>query len=439
VATLLEPALLPTVFAIILVAHFSSANITSFDSRWSIHTAMSIINDGDIDLDEYRGHVIRETDYSYEGRNGHLYSIFPIGTSLIAVPFVWAIDVGSDRMLGFDFEEHVRETVPGGVEVFIASFVIAATSMFIYGIARFELDRKYSLLMVFVFAFGTSAWSTASRALWQHGPTMLMLAMALYIILLARKRPALIQFAALPLAFSYLVRPTNSVSIALITLFVLIEYRQYFLAYLGWAALIAIPFLAFNVSIYDSILSPYYHLSPYYQQERVSFDRFFEALAGNLISPSRGLFVFTPALLFALYGAVMKFKAKRFLRLDYFLVAILLLHWVSISLFPIWWGGHAYGPRYMSDIIPYLMYFLIAGMAIMVERGLTIHFSLVSLRRWSLPAVFAALVAISFLIHYRGANSFDVVEWNVEPTNVDQEPGRVWELDDIQFLRGLWN
>jgi hypothetical protein len=268
---------------------------------------------------------------------------------------------------------------------------------------------------------------------------MLMLSLALYILLMARRqdRPALVQFAALPLAFSYLVRPTNSISIAIISLYVLIEYRGYFIAYLAWAATIAIPFLAFNLSVYDDILSPYYRLSPYYQPDRISLDRFFEALAGNLIAPSRGLLVYTPVFLLSIYGIFLKLWHKRFIRLDYYIVAIIVLHWVSISLFPLWWGGHAFGPRYMSDIIPYLMYFLIAAVAIFTGRRLEPGQHLQRVGRWALAGVFYAFVAAGFFIHYRGANDFDVIKWNVDPSNIDQEPGRVWELDDIQFLRGL--
>lgn len=51
------------------------------------------------------------------------------------------------------------------------------------------LNTRYSLLTVFIFAFCTSAWSTGSRALWQHGPSMLMLSAALYLILSAREKP----------------------------------------------------------------------------------------------------------------------------------------------------------------------------------------------------------------------------------------------------------
>ena len=185
----IRPIILPAVFLFIFTVHFMSGNVTSYDSRWSIHTAMSILTEGDTDLDEYRGAVIKDTDYSLEEVNGHLYSIFPIGVSLIAVPFVFLIDEGADQLLKFDLDAYIAGTVPGGMEVFIGSVVVTMTAVVLYWIARLSLDQKYSLLVVLIFAFGTSAWSTASRGLWQHGPTMLMLSIALYLLLLAGLPP----------------------------------------------------------------------------------------------------------------------------------------------------------------------------------------------------------------------------------------------------------
>ena len=49
----------------------------------------------------------------------------------------------------------------------------------IFLIARQELAALPAMLVALAFAFGTSAWSTASRSLWQHGPSMLLLGLAL--------------------------------------------------------------------------------------------------------------------------------------------------------------------------------------------------------------------------------------------------------------------
>jgi len=68
------------------------------------------------------------------------------------------------------------------------------------------------------------------------------------------------------------------------------------------------------------------------------------------------------------------------------------------------------------------------------------------LRRWResvkwppRPSVvaFAILLGVSGFIHSRGARTMDVYLWNVSPANVDQNPARLWDWSDPQFLRGL--
>src|SRR5262249_12971211 len=43
----------------------------------------------------------------------------------------------------------------------------------------------------------------------------------------------------------------------------------------------------------------------------------------------------------------------------------------------------------------------------------------------------------SFLIHAHGAINTEVDSWNITPVSVDKQPSRVWDWNDLQFLRGL--
>lgn len=418
------PAVVPAlVFVGVLVAHFSCPVIATNDSRWYVPVAMSMIKEGDTDLDEYEG-MIGDNDYAIQNINGHLYNFFPIGVSVIAMPFVFVIDQVASQLLSFDLDAYIRQSAPLGIELFIASFIIALTAVFIYFIARLFLAGKHSLLLVFVFAFCTSSWSTASRALWPHGPSMLMLTITLYLVLLARDKPRLIRFAGVPLACSYVMRPTNGASILLLTSFVLIEYKRYFLRYLLWAMTIAIPFLFYNVAVYHSVLPPYY-----LPQRIRSNPAFLEALAGNLISPARGLFIFTPMFLFSIGGIVLKIRNEQLHRLDCILLGIMFLHWISISCFPHWWAGWSFGPRLFSDMIPYFVYFLIPVVAQVPELEGT--------RKVVLAAALCSSVVVSFFVHYKGATDENVFAWNFNPVSVDAKPSRLWDWSDIQFLRGI--
>ena len=398
---------MPVALFVLVVATHCAGVITSYDSVWSIPVARSLLREGNIDLDEYPTLLAARRFYAVEFIGGHYYSIYPIGVSLVALPVVAALDAA--RLALAD----------GKMERTTAAIVIGLTAALLYAIARRSLSVPGALLVALIFSFGTAAWSTATRALWQHGPSMLMLTLALWILLLARDRPPLVPLAALPLAFSYVVRPTNAVAIAVISAVIWLEHPRYVLRYVLLACAVAIPFAAFNWTVYHAALPPYY--LPW-QIGRSA--RFAEASLGTLWSPNRGLFVFSPVLVLSVYG--MWLVRGRSI-LDRALALIVLLHWIALSSFPIWWGGHSYGPRLFSDMVPFLTYFLIPVVARIARLS--------GARRAAWTAGFAGLVALSFAINLRGAMDPAVYRWNGEPVDVDVQPSRVWDWSDLQFLR----
>jgi hypothetical protein len=397
------------IFVTVAVTHFLGL-VTSFDSMWSIPIARSVLREGNVNLDEYGDLLARNHFFAIESIDHHYYSFFPIGAPLLAVPVLAVLDAVGIR-------PHPTKT-----EKLVASLVVALTAVLVYGLGRRSLDIPRALLLTFIFAFCTAAWSTASRGLWQHGPTMLMLTLALWIIARARKQPGLIVLAALPLAFSYIVRPTNAISIALLSLLVLIQFRAYFVRYVLLAQVVAVPFVLFSFSIYHS------PLPHYYDPARIGHaGHLLEAMIGNLISPNRGAVVFSPVLLLSVYGAWRSLRHGGML-LDWFLAAIVLLHWLAISSFPHWWGGHSFGNRLLADMLPYFMYFLIPVIALLPGPP--------GPHRVVRVSVAATLIVISFVINYRGANERAVFRWNRTPVDIDMRPSRVWDWGDLQFLRG---
>jgi len=277
-----------------------------------------------------------------------------------------------------------------------------------------------------IFAFCTSAWSTASLVLWQHGPSMFMLATTLYFILLSKQKESLVQYAGIPLALSFTIRPTNGWSVIGITLLVFIQYRRYFLKYILWAALVAILFIAYNAHIYHAILPPYF-------QQKTFFSKYLlEGLAGTLISPSRGLIIFSPILIFSLLGIYYKFRERRMETLDFILLGILGAHWLTISSWYSWGGGHSYGPRLFTDMLPFLIYFLLPAM-----EYLTVQWK--QKKALILLALFCTFAGLSYFIHYQGATNAKTLAWNTDPQNVDVHKERLWEWKDPQFLRGIFN
>lgn len=397
------------------------------DPRWSIQLALSLVREGDFDLDEYKN-TDKPDEYAIITVNDHKYSFFPIGAPILAVPAVWGYQLINPNMY-----ELIEAVHPIAQEV-IASMVAALTAALIYVIFRFSNSVGQSVFAAFIFAFCTSTWSTASKALWQHGPSMLMLTITLLLILASRKKPGVVQYASLPLAYAFVIRPTNLIPVMLFSAYILLFYRKYFGRYLGWSLVIAIPFFLVNYSIFSTIFSPY--IFPSYHSTNLGLEHFLTPsiyqFLGVLFSPSRGLFVYTPIVLFSLAGMFIKLRHFRWadpeIMLDFTLILIIAAHYLLVSSFWHWWGGYSIGSRLMTDVIPFLVYFLSPVIAFLAKPS-----------RKAIPIyiAFAAAMLVSLLMQYRGATSEAMYAWNNVPTSIDLDQARLWDWNDPPFLRGI--
>lgn len=412
------------VFCLIWAVYIGSGNYPSADSLWSVPLARSLIEQGNLNLDEYHP----ANDYRVKRVGEHYYSAFPIGALLMAVPVVWTYDTIQrwlpEKMIGGrpELATGRPKLADWQLEQLTASLIVAVTSGLIFLIGCQYLSRGYAIFLTLIFAFGTSAWSTASRALWQHGPSMLCLALVLYLLILARNKPWLVWLTGPVLAWAYVIRPTNSISLVIFTIYIALRYRRYLWAYLLAASLVLAPFLIFNFQTWGQILPPYY------LAQRITASHYFwEALAGNLISPARGLLIYSPIILLSFWGVYLKFRGRKLELLDGALIAIIFLHWLAISSFPHWWGGYCFGPRFFSDVLPLLFYLMIPVFVVWSgQRGTS---------RFIVSLVIGCLVILSVFINWRGATVRATLLWNFQPASVDDHPGRLWDWSDPPWLR----
>ena len=422
------PALL--VFVAVFVGHSGSCVRQFTDSRWAIHIAMSMIRDGNVDLDEYA--PVRENDYALTRRDGHWRSVYPVGTSLLCVPLVFVMDKALLWLGDFDLQLHLRSLPPMScwivphLQVVLASCLIAFASVFIYLMGRLSLDNARALLLAGLFAFCTSAWSTGSRALWQQGPSMLTMAAALYVLLLAARRPAAAPWIALPLLLACTIRPTNYVHAAILFLAGAVQSRRS----LGRYLLVVGGVFAVTVVCWPGLFEAPIYGSPTTLHQQAVASRFrWDVLMIHIISPNRGLLVFTPMFLFIGYGIVCKVKTRSWSATDSFVLLAIVAHWLVISqAIQGTTGGHCFGPRLFSDITPFFIYFLIpavADLSYAPRRPAVV-----------LSAAFWMCIAASFTIHLLGAMSWSTWDWNSLPAEGNLRV-RVWDWKDLQFLRGI--
>src|SRR5262249_48697732 len=202
---------------------------------------------------------------------------------------------------------------------------------------------------------GTTVWSVASRAMFQHAPSVLFLSGALWMLICGGRG---VPWAGLALGLAVINRPTN-LAIAVPLAVYVARYERSRL--LSFSVLAAIP------ALFQLWYGSAYLGSPLASPQLVSADNFAgnlgEGLAGLLVSPSRGLFVFSPFFLFALAAApaLMRGSPPGAERLPRYLVTGVVLVLLVYSRWRMWWGGATFGYRLITELAPLLMILVALG------------------------------------------------------------------------------
>ena len=397
------------------------------DSLYSMMVSQNLVQHRTFALDNYKFPTLKPVQdkkytsntsiYHLELIDGHVYYYYGPGSSVLSAPFVAVMNAfgvtASDASGAHNLPGEMK------IQTRLACLLMAVLAVVFFLTARLVLPSGWSLLVAVFGAFGTQVWSTATRALWAH--TWMIFLLGFVILLLfahevkgRRLRPIVL---ATLVSWMFFVRPAAVVPIGVVTAYILMWRRELFLSYaltgLGWLAV----FVAYSYHHFGQLLPNYYRLG-----NELSARAFGVGLLGNLISPSRGVLVFVPFLLFVAY-LVIRYWRYVSRRLVLLALAAILLHVILVSSFPIWWGGFSFGPRLLTDAVPWFVLLTIIALkaALPVLRGPEF-------------VVGALLLALSIGINGRGATSEATAMWNVRPASVDEHPERLWDWRDPQFL-----
>jgi hypothetical protein len=284
---------------------------------------------------------------------------------------------------------------------------------------RFDrITLRRALGLTFLFGFCSSQFSQHVGQLCSHG-TVVPFALGAFFALTSQRKASAILAGSL-LVIAYVMRPTAGLLLPLFAGWLFL-YRRHFLVHLLLgAALSAVVVMLMNHAFYGHFDPPYNRVN------RLQFSALAEGLAGNLISPSRGLLLFTPWLVLSALGAWRAFRDPQvdpFFRLP---AVIAVSHCLAVSSFPHWWAGHSYGPRFLAEVMPELVLLLIPVLQwprVVAWLGSGVG-----------RVVFAVTIAYSFAVQMVGVTR-SAGNWNRVPVNVDQHPERVWDWSDPQMLR----
>jgi hypothetical protein len=381
-------ALFVSVFAVYLA---NGRVVGAGDTLPARYLPFSVLRQQNFDLDEFptlHGESARRTypvldgvPYFLRHRDGHYVSAYSPGPSILALP-IYALPV----LAGVP----VASWAPA-LEKVSAAAIVALSVVFLFWALAELIGRRWALGIAAIYAFGTSAWSVSSQALWQHGPSQLFLALALVCLVKGMSDERVLPYAGFAFSAATVMRATD-VFIALpVGAYLLSTRPRLAVRFTLWALAPMLGLVLYNVAYFGSVAGGSGNTNApvwaFFVQIPLA-----EGLWGSLLSPSRGLFVYSPVLLFSMGG--LAWIALRGPALMRSLAAGLVMVVLVTSKWFVWWGGHSWGPRLLADAVPILCLFLYP-VAPLIDRHRLVK------------VVFILLAVVSVAAHAVGAFFYD--------------------------------
>lgn len=421
-----------SVFVIFILSH----NRDLADSNLSMLLSYQLIKNHTFRLDEYFQPPVSPSmlcgqegiPYQVEKINRHVFYRYPPGSSILSIPVVAIFSYfgygpsGPNDPFNYKNEKHIQ--------TLIAALLMSISTVIIYTIAFDVIPFHWAITVAVAFAFGTQIWSTASRALWTN-TWSIFFASILAIFMIRVKHLGLYEQILIGtiLSWSYFTRPQSFIMIVFVVIYFFLLFKYKIAAIVITGCIWLAAFILYSMTLYGTFL-PNYCLT-----NSSAFSLNFEGLAGVLVSPSRGICVYIPIIIFVFFLVVYFRKYIKMKLMLYLSSAVYITYTLFISSFVCWWGGHSFGPRLLSDVTPWLAVISIVGIDAMLRWKEMIN---PSKRKYvSILAFGSILLALSVFINFRGATSSATTCWNVTPYNIDHSSIQRWNWAYPQFLAGI--
>jgi len=293
--------------------------------------------------------------------DGHIISMYPVVAPALIAP-LYLPAVGYLHLRGWTDARLDRLAIV--MEKLSASFLAALSASLLYVLLRRRTTAPAALLLTLAYAFGTTTWVISSQALWQQGMAEVLVIGALLFLTAPCTVPRTLA-AGLLLGLVAGNRPPD-----VILAMVLGAYGLF------WAGRRRAPLLAAAAAL-PMLLVMLYNLHAagnvgggYGLLGKASFfdHPLLPGVGGVLVSPTRGLLVFSPFLLFLLlvWRHLPGSREERRLTLAMSIGVVMeILLYAKAD----WRGGLSWGPRYMTDLLPLLIWMLVPVVAALRGAG----------------------------------------------------------------------
>ena len=314
---------------------------------------------------------------------------------------------------------------PAAIAKVTASALSAVAAMFAFLIARRYSGPGIAAAVALGFALGTGIWPVASQTLWQHASVIWAVMAAIWLWLCGDRLRGGIRYTVIGLLLGWAAsaRPQTFPMLAILAAGILAPAapRHRAACALAFAVPVAI-FAGLNLRWFGHVFGRITELEQHsLRAHRVTATWQWPGpgVLGLLVSPSRGLLVFSPVVLIALAarttgpdGPVVRWTLAA--------AAAQLLVYGSFS---VWWGGHTYGPRYALDVLPLLIPAAAMGAARLAAGHAAGRLTAAAALAWSIVAAAT------------GAFCYPHERWNTDPVSADLVHERLWDFRDTQIRR----
>ena len=329
-------------------------HLGTVDMRAELAVAQSMVSKADFSVSQDLPFV---TVPYVVAPNGEHYSDHEIGQSLLLLP---AALVG--RIAGCTNPSSCPATAQHDAE-FAASLLdglAAAVAVMLMFLLASELGAEIgpSLVLALLFGFTTIEWAYAHDA-FDVGPTTTALLLLLFAVVRGLRRDSMrwLLIGGVAAGAAVALRLPSLVCLPFIAAYVVTSRsRQGIVASLRRLAVLGGPVAAalilvawYNwVRFGDPLQAGYSLASDYY-----GFGSPLSGIAGELFSPGRSVFLYSPILVAALAGLPLLWRRYRALTVT--IVAIVVANVVFYGAYVAWWGGWDWGPRYLVPMTPFLI------------------------------------------------------------------------------------
>ncbi len=290
---------------------------------------------------------------------GHTISLYPVVLPVLIAP-LYLPAVGTLHLRGWT--EGRLDHMARVMEKLSASLVAALSASLLYLLLRRRAAESIALLLTLAYAFGTTTWVISSQALWQHGMAELLVIGALLLLTAPCTVPRALA-AGLLCGLIAGNRPPDVILAAALGAYGLFWAGRRAALLAAGAALPVGLVLLYNLGVTGHLGGGYGLMgkAAFLQHDLLS------GLGGLLFSPTRGLFVFSPFLLFLVlaWRHLPRDRGERGLTLAMSAGVVLqVLLYAKAD----WRAGISWGPRYLTDLLPLLLWMLVPVVASL--RGL---------------------------------------------------------------------